>query len=217
MDSKGKKDRLQRRKYITKISIVILCIIGVIILFKIFIVKNGNSLDALSDNIASAIEGEEGKVSTISKASLEKVFEISELSTAEYTYNAIARAYKEDGVTLKYYVAYEGIVKAGIDFSKIDIKIDEDEKIISITIPDVEIKERTVNPGTLEYIFIDKKSETETVHQEAYTICEQDLAGRIDEENDLLISAKENAAAVVKALVEPWVEQIDHEYTVKIQ
>ena len=54
----------------------------------------------------------EGQVSTISKSSLEKVLEINELSTIDYTYNATTKVYDEDGTTIKYYVAYEGIVTA---------------------------------------------------------------------------------------------------------
>lgn len=63
----------------------------------------------------------EGKVTTISEASLEKVIETSQLSTMEYTFNGVTRVTKEFFDTTKYYVAYEGTVRAGIDFSAIDI------------------------------------------------------------------------------------------------
>lgn len=218
MSSKSIKQIDERTKTYKKIrGVFILCVIGGMVLFMFLIRGKNKSENTLSETVANAVEGEEGKISTISEASLEKVFEISELSTADYTYNAIAKAYNEDGVTVKYYVAYEGKVKAGIDFSKIVIDIDEKEKIITITIPDVEITDKIVNPGTLEYIFKDKKSETETVHQEAFKICEEDLAERTDAEEDLIVLAKKNALAVVEALVAPWVEQIDDGYEVKIQ
>ena len=58
----------------------------------------------------------------ITASSLEKVLEIDELSTAEYTYNAVAKKHSQDGKEIKYYVAYEGKVTAGVDFEKIDGK-----------------------------------------------------------------------------------------------
>lgn len=195
---------------------IVLCAIAAAVL--LISIRNREAItDKLDDSVRNAIEGEESKVTTVSRASLEKVFEISELSTADYTYNAIAKAYGEDGTTVRYYVSYEGKIKAGIDFSKIDFDINEEEKIITVTLPDVELQERTVNPGTLEYIFIDKKSETEPVHQEAFRLCESDLEERTAKEEELFTLARENAAAVVEALVTPWVKQIDEEYTVKIQ
>ena len=42
------------------------------------------------------------KVQTISESTLRGALEISELSTVEYTYNAVARAYDEDSKTLMY-------------------------------------------------------------------------------------------------------------------
>ena len=129
----------------------------------------------------------------------------------------MATDYTEEGTSISYYVAYEGTIKAGIVFSEIAIEVDEEAQRITITLPKVELKEKTVDPGTLEYIFKDKKSETETVHQEAFRLCEEDLKRRADSEQELLKLAKENAVAVVKALVTPWIEQINEEYQIVIR
>ncbi|MDE6925482.1 MAG: DUF4230 domain-containing protein [Acetatifactor sp.] len=64
----------------------------------------------------------------ISNGSIKFSAQINELSTAEYIYNSIAKAYEEDGTTIRYYVAYEGTIKAGIDFNDIGVEISEDEK-----------------------------------------------------------------------------------------
>lgn len=202
-------------KYRKRFIILLLLCIAVIV-FKAVLNHNSFS-DKVKDSAENFIEGEEGKVTTISKATLDKVFEISELSTADYIYNAIAKAYGEDGKSIKYYVAYEGKVKAGIDFSKLVIDVREEKKEITITIPDIEFQEKTVDPGTLKYIFKDEKSETENVHQEAFELCEKDLEQRIGKETNLLELAEKNAIAIVKALVLPWVEQIDSEYNVIVQ
>ncbi|MCI7239262.1 MAG: DUF4230 domain-containing protein, partial [Anaerococcus sp.] len=57
-----------------------------------------------------------GEVSTITKSSLEKVIEINDLETLDYTYNAVTEVRDEED-RLKYHVAYDGVVTAGIDFS----------------------------------------------------------------------------------------------------
>lgn len=128
-------------------------------------------------NTKDAIIGEEGTVTTISKASLEKVFEISELSTVDYSYNAVARAYEEDGATPKYYVAYEGTVTAGIDFSKIVIDIDEDTKIITITLPESEIQNTTVDFGSMDYILKIKNMKRKLYHRRHMNYVKQILPG----------------------------------------
>ena len=69
----------------------------------------------------------------------------------------------------------------------------------------------------MDYIFENKKYETETVSQEAYELCKTDLARREAKENDLMTLAKENAVTAVEALVDPWVQQIDGEYKVNIK
>lgn len=160
----------------------------------------------------------DGQLTTISKASLQKIIEINELSTVDYTYNATAAKYVEDNVEeVKYYVAYEGTVTAGIDFHKIDIDVNEDEKIVTITIPEVEIHGIRVDMGTMEYIFVKDKFETETISQEAYKLCKEDLKKRVEKEKLLYSTAKENAVSSVEALFKPWIETIDKEYKVEIK
>lgn len=212
-----KSKNKEKRTRVIKIRITGGVILAIVIVCVILKILNADPSSVFLKNTKDAIIGEEGTVTTISKASLEKVFEISELSTVDYSYNAVARAYEEDGATPKYYVAYEGTVTAGIDFSKIVIDIDEDTKIITITLPESEIQNTTVDFGSMDYIFENKKYETETVSQEAYELCKTDFARRAAKENDLMTLAKENAVTAVEALVDPWVQQIDGEYKVNIK
>ncbi len=170
-------------------------------------------------NIGSAVgasEVKEGEVLTISEASVRKVFEISDLQAADYMYNSIAAVYGEDGESVQYYVAYEGRVKAGIDFEQIEIDIDEEAKTISIAIPEVEYQEVTVDPGTMEFIFKDKKSESENIHLRSYDLCLEDLRRKVGEEEELRLSAGKNIEAVVRGLVKPWVDQTGLGYEVEI-
>lgn len=168
--------------------------------------------------IKSELSHSDGKkVSTISESLLEEMKEINELSTVDYTYNAIAKVYAEDEETLKYYVAYDGTVTAGIDFNKIDIDVNEEEKKVILTLPDVEIQDVRIDMGTMDYIFTKNKYETETVSQEAYKASLADLENRVSQEDSLHEMARENAIASVKALFSPWIEQVDEQYTVEIK
>ena len=83
--------------------------------------------------------------------------EIDELSTVEYTYNAIANVFDEKdkkGEKIKYYVAYEGFVSAGIDFKKIEIQVNEAEKVVTVVLPEIEVHSTTVEMGSLDCIFV---------------------------------------------------------------
>ena len=135
----------KRKIFLLKVLAAVILIICVTILFPKILKK------------------EDGKVTTITQSSLEKVIEVNDLSTLDYTYNAITDVYDEDGETRKYHVAYEGIVSAGIDITKINVTVNEEEKKISITLPNAVIQNVNVDMGTLAFIFEKNKYETETV------------------------------------------------------
>lgn len=163
------------------------------------------------------LNAKEDRVTTITKSSLEKVLEISDLETLDYTYNSIVDVMDEDGETVKYHVAYEGVVTAGIDFEKIGVSVEDETKTVVITVPEAEVQNVYVDMGTIECIFEKDKYETETVSQEAYHFCCEDLEKKAKEETSLLTIARDNAVEAVNALIAPWVEQMDEEYHVEVR
>lgn len=214
---KEKKKKKAKPKFIIWI-IVILVVLGsgyYLVNYSGFLditKKLANDTEAFVDE---KVIGTEGEVKTISEGEIREVFEISELQTADYIYNAITEVYDEDGKNIKYYVAYEGKVTAGIDFSGIGIEISEDN-VINISVPDVLIQDAIVTAGTMEYIFEKEKYNNENVFKEAYDICQKDLNARVEDDTKLLDMAKENARQVVEALIVPWVQQIDSKYVINI-
>ena len=186
----------------TKIIIVLVAIIAIMVLIFIIMKRNDN------------------RITITAESTLQKIIEINELSTIYYTYNAVATKYKEKAEekkeNVKYYVAYEGIVKAGINFDEIKIDIDDNQKKISITLPEVEIHEAEVNMGSLDYIFVSNVDEKDRISQEAYQLCQKDLNERIQTEEYLKTSAKENAISAVEGLFQPWIATVDKEYAVEI-
>lgn len=204
MDKKNKKSKLREMlkeiRNSTKIFFVL--VVTIVVLISVWLI---------------ATTGESESLTTISESSLQKIIEINELSTVDYTYNATTSKTKADSNEVMYYVAYEGTVTAGIDFHEITFNVDEDNKLITITIPEVEIHNISVDMGTMDYIFTKSKYETETISQEAYKLCKADLKKRVESEDLLKETAKENAISSVEALFKPWIETIDKEYQVVIK
>ena len=156
------------------------------------------------------------EVSTIS--TLEKIIQTSELSTYTTTYNGIVTVMNEkDPEKVDYYVAYEATVKAGIDFQDCTATLDTDNNTILVTLPEVGITDVTVDPGSLDYIFVNKKAETSTVSAQAFTLCNQDAWQESEKEDDLLRLATENAENVITALTRPLLEQSELGYTLAFQ
>lgn len=152
---------------------------------------------------------------TISVSSLKQVLQISDLSTAEYTYNSVATKKTEDG-TVKYYVAYKGTVTAGIDFDSIQFEISEDKKLIKIDIPEIKITETSVAPESLDYIFTSDKYETETVSQEAIKLCQADLSEKIKYDFAFFEIATANAESTIMSLFTPLLDSLNEPYNIDI-
>lgn len=159
---------------------------------------------------------EPGRVETITETELKNVIRESQLYTAEYPYNSYTAVY-DAKEKLKYYVAYNGSVRAGFDIKEMTISLLEEAHIIRIQIPAIEISEVTVDAGSLEYIFAKEKYHTETVFSEAYQSAYDDLKLKATANENILIAAENNAKRVAKALVEPWVNQLNRETPYEVQ
>ena len=159
----------------------------------------------------------ESKPEIISKSTLEKVINVSDLSTFEAIYNGIASvANEEKPENIDYYVSYEAKVKAGIDFEKVNLEVNEDERIITVTLPEVKITDVNVDIASLDYIFMNKKANTETVSAQAYKKCIEDVTNESNSTTAIYELAKQNARNIVEALIKPFIEQLDSEYELKI-
>lgn len=214
-----KEIKKKSKKPVILLLIIVVIAVGVGFLFihgKQSLKNKEDVNEKVEEFVEEKVIGKEGEVTTISEAQIKDVFEISELQIADYIYNAVTEVRDNDG-KLKYHVAYEGTVTAGIDFDAIKISVDDENKKITITVPDVTIQDAIVDEGSLEYIFEKKKYDNEEVFKEAYAICQKDLNDRSENEKKLLDLAKENARQVIEAMVEPWVDQINHEYVVEIE
>ena len=139
------------------------------------------------------------------------------MSTFEAIYNGIASvANEEKPENIDYYVSYEAKVKAGIDFEKVNLEVNEDEKRITVTLPEVKITDVNVDIASLDYIFMNKRANTETVSAQAYKKCIEDVTNESNSTTAIYEFAKQNARNIVEALIKPFIEQLDSEYELKI-
>ncbi len=149
----------------------------------------------------------------VTESQLKEIINVSELSTFTAVYNGVAQVMNKEKTD--YYVSYEARVDVGIDFSKIGIVMDDEKKIIRLTIPEVNITDVVVDIASLDYIFLNDKANTVSVSQEAYKACEEDVKNESAEQEEIFELAKQNAENIVTALVRPVVEPLG--YTIEIE
>lgn len=155
--------------------------------------------------------------SIITTSTLEKILTVSDLSTFEAIYNGIAKVMNpDDAQKIDYYVSYDATVKAGIDFEQVEISVDDTAKIISVKLPEVKITDITVDIESMDYIFIDDHANTETVSEEAYKHCIDDVTNESNHENAIYELAEQNAKNIIEALIRPFVSSFDSEYQLQI-
>lgn len=157
---------------------------------------------------------------TIREISLEEIINISELSTVSFVYKGISDGRNERNPDrIDYYVSYTAEVRAGIDFKNIQTAVNDAEKTVYITLPQVTINNISVDPNSLDFMFMNEKANTADTIQKALAICNNDVSRSCEPQNATTIYelAKENAVNAVKALIEPLLNQLEEPYTLIIE
>ena len=205
----------KEKKRLIQTLLFVVAIISLIIGLRQLADFGSAGKDAIND-LTDTIVGEEGHVTTITEAELTNILKEQKLYTAEHPYNGyVAVPDGKDGV--KYYVAYEGVISAGFDTSKIELTLDNETHTITIRLPEVEIGSPIVDEKSLDYIFKDPKAETETVGQEAYKFAYTDLTQKSYKDAQLKAAAVASAKNVTQQLLEPWLNSgTGEKYTITV-
>ena len=149
----------------------------------------------------------------ITVSTLEKIINVRDLSTFTAVYNGIASVTREETAEQPdYYVSYEARVKAGIAMADVQIAVDNNEKIVTVTLPEIEITEVNVDIASLDFIFYNLNADRSTITQEAYKACEEDVTAEAEAQTAILELAKQNAVNIIRALTSPIIEQLDADY-----
>ena len=138
---------------------------------------------------------------------LEKVVDISELSTVEYVYRGIAeRKGWFDMVDLR--VKYEAHVRATFDMSQIKIHADHDAKTITVTLPEPIIQDPELNENQFGYL---PESATGDL-PDIIRLCREDAINEVRAESQIKERAYDSLKSTVKALTEPLIGDYDYEW-----
>lgn len=161
---------------------------------------------------------ENRKTEVITVPVLEKVINVSELSTFTAVYNGVAKVMNEENPNeIDYYVSYEAKVKAGVNFDDVSISIDQEKKNIVIKVPRIDINEIFVDIGSLDYIFVNNNANEFSVSQEAFKACEIDVKKESEQQEEIYELAEQNARNILTALIRPLVEQLDEEFNIVVE
>lgn len=168
--------------------------------------------------VPTALSTKNNEPTVLTVSTLEKIINISELSTYTSVYNGIAVVYNEKNTDkIDYYVSYKAKVKAGMDVSKVTINMDSETNIIHIGIPEIYITETPIDGTTLEYIFVDKNANKSTVSASALKACEKDVEEESKSQDAIIDCAYTSAKNILTALIKPIVDQLDGDYALVIE
>lgn len=200
MTVEAKKKKMSFKKWIV-IGLVIVIIVAAVSFITVQVLGN-----------------QEKKAEILTTATLEKMVKISELSTFQAVYNGIAKVINQENPDqVDYYVTYMAKVNAGFDFEKVKVTLDNEVKKITVSIPEIGfIGEPVVDIGTLDYIFLNDKAETNTITAQAYPACIADAKKESEEESAIKDLAKQNAKNIMEALINPFIENLDTVYELDI-
>ena len=154
----------------------------------------------------------------LNTSTLERIINVSELSAFTAVYNGIAQvANEKKPEQIDYYVSYEATVDAGIDFQAVDISIDEEQKLITLKVPEAHITNLAVDMSSLDFIFLNQKTNKSGVTEAAYKACEEDVQRESEQQTAICKLAKQNAENVLQALAQPIVDQLGEDYRLEIE
>lgn len=215
-----------------KIKIIIYIVITIIVLVAGTALYNNLS----NKKVVSPSEGSEGKyiheTSTFSgettKATIEK---IGELATAEYNYSHVETGKnsktidiheKEINVPLtgnSFIYSIDGCIKAGIDFTQVDVIVDDDAKKIDITLPAPKILSSELYLDTYE-LYDQKNGLFNSISIDDVIISEKDV--KADEEQKaekkgLFKDAKDNAKVLINAAISSMPGIEDYEVNITFE
>jgi len=197
-----KKKRLSQKKRMQNLLLICLSVILLLIAILIIIFASSNTK-------------EESPPEIITVSTLEKIINVSELSTYTSVYNGVAIVRNEKDID--YYVSYNAEVKAGINLDNVEIDVDNENKSVIVDIPIISITDIIVDISSLDFIFYNEKANTSTVTEQAYKACENDVKQESEQTTEIYNLAKQNAINVLTALLKPIIEQMDSEYKLVIQ
>lgn len=163
-----------------------------------------------------------GLVITSVKSSVREIVNVSDLRTAEYAYNGVAKWNHSEAIGENIeigYIQYYGKVRFGFDFSKITFEENEITKDFIIILPEMTYT-CSIAQDKVKCIFIDKdikkQYNTSEYAKEMYSVCEADLIATIINDASIMKQVKTYTTEYISQLVDPLLTAMNYSYSVKI-
>lgn len=217
--NRAKKPRKPRKSPTLLLIVIAIVAIAVAVCFVcVTLLLRPSKQDPDSNPNSSSASQNPKEEQVITVSTLEEIVETAKLSTYEMKYEGVATRYNDKKTNkVDYYVLYTASVKSGIEFDKIEYAVDSASKHIVITLPEIEIADKHVDKASLEYLFYNNKLNNENVAEEAYTLCTEDLDKKIKENTTIYEIATQNTKNTIEALVQPFIENVESDYTLEIR
>ncbi|MBQ9009660.1 MAG: DUF4230 domain-containing protein [Clostridia bacterium] len=144
--------------------------------------------------------GQAGKTSITTSSSLTDAIDIAELSTAEFRYRGIAEIYKDESrKQVQCRVCYNAVVKAGIDMKNVRFDIDPEQKVVSATLPEIDLKVTIVDEQSMALL----PSDADVGIDSMLKCSREDAENEARESEELISTARENLKATIEGLIYP--------------
>lgn len=132
---------------------------------------------------------------------LEKIINISELSTARVLYNGVAEQ-KDDEGNVTCHIYYEAAVDISIDMVDVEFEVDEENRVVYPMLPEPELGEPALDASTVA--FFEDNPDISTA--EAISLCKQDALTEVGSTGQIYEMAERNLRLTIEALTEPLLD-----------
>ena len=151
---------------------------------------------------------------------------IGELATSEYTYTMVQTSEKPKREVLGFAIpltaskviySYDGLIKAGVDFTQIETDINNISKTITCTLPETKILSSEVKYDSLE-VYDENNNPFNAFTFEDMNLSISDLQQKAEQsaiDSGLLASAYENAKTVIQSSISGLYDT--EEYTLELK
>lgn len=151
----------------------------------------------------------------ISDATLKSAVDIGNLEVVDCTYKGIAEKTSQFlwAENVDYRVKYEAHVRASYDMSAIEFNVDNDRRVVTVILPEVEIASPVIDETKFGYL---PENATADV-RDVLVLCKEDVANEfVDDE--IRVEALESVRETVEALMSPLLDDawsVEFEYASK--
>lgn len=132
--------------------------------------------------------------------SLINAIDIAELSTAEFRYRGIADVYEDESRTkILCRVCYNSVVKAGINMKNVQFDVDNENKTVTATLPDIDLKVTIIDEESMSLL----PSDADVSIENMLRYSREDVENEAKQSEALMNTAKDNLKAIIEGLLYP--------------